>query len=253
MRSKTSVLLPLLISVLLLPSAAARSTLLSGTCLDTSCGTCAPGAGTTATNRMAMPDPGGTALPSRGLVGSSTCMYDAPVACMMSPGSVVPSAEPIALQYDEILIPAARSQWTPAFERPPPLSAGAPDSTVAPNNAAELRPYGGPGGGHHLPAKSAFSGAAGYDINQALAIPNEELARLGVRHGLVTGAQMTGYKAFAETGATLTWEAAAQIETQALVRGGMQPTMAQATVQQAIQALKNAGVSAPTRIPWKGQ
>ena len=58
-----------------------------------------------------------------------------------------------------------------------------------------LRPYGGPGGGHHLPAKSGFIGALGYDVNKALAIPNAELARLGINHGLVTGAQMLGYKA----------------------------------------------------------
>lgn len=119
-------------------------------------------------------------------------------------------------------------------------------------SAAELRPYGGPGGGHHLPAKSGFAGAPGYNANQALAIPNAELARLGVRHELVTGAQMTGYRAFGQTGATLTWEAMQHIETQALIRGGMNAAQARATVQQAIQALRNAGVSGPTRIPWGG-
>jgi len=63
---------------------------------------------------------------------------------------------------------------------------------------------------------------------------------------------MIGYKAFAQTGATLTWQAVEGIETQALVRGGMQPGIARATVLKAIQALKDAGVSAPTRIPWGG-
>jgi hypothetical protein len=141
-------------------------------------------------------------------------------------------------------------QWGNA----PPRQYDAPGDSFAPNTgaAAQLRPYGGPGGGHHVPAQSAFRGAAGYDPNAALAIPNAELARLGVRHELVTGAQMTGYRALAQSGGTLTWEAVAQIETQALIRGGMQPATAQATVQQAIQALKNAGVSGPTRIPWGG-
>ena len=118
--------------------------------------------------------------------------------------------------------------------------------------AAELKPYGGPGGGHHVPAKKAFEGAPGYDLNKALAVPNAELARLGVDHGLVTGGQSMGYRAFAQTGKTLTWEAVAEIETQALIRGGMDAGMARATVQKGIQALKDAGVSGPTRIPWGG-
>lgn len=117
---------------------------------------------------------------------------------------------------------------------------------------AVLRPYGGPGGGHHIPAKGAFTGAPRYDMNAALAIPNVELARLGVTHSVVSGTQMTGYRAFAQTGAPLTWEAIASIEANALVRGGMAPEMARATVSRAIQALKDAGVAGPTRIPWGG-
>ena len=136
-----------------------------------------------------------------------------------------------------------------------PAGRVAPQVTAAESaeaEAAQLQPYGGPGGGHHVPAKGAFTGAAGYDANAALAVPNAELARLGVDHGLVTGGQMIGYKAFAQTGATLSWEAVEGIETQALIRGGMQPSMARATAQQGIQALKDAGVSGPTRIPWGG-
>lgn len=113
-----------------------------------------------------------------------------------------------------------------------------------------LRPYGGPGGGHHVPAKGAFFGAAGYDAKAALAIPNEELTRLGISHSAVSGAQMTGYRVFAQTGAPLTWEALSIIETNALIRGGMVPEMAITTVKRAINALKKAGVSGPTRIPW---
>ena len=116
--------------------------------------------------------------------------------------------------------------------------------------AAELKPYGGSGGGHHPVAKSAFKGAANYDAKAALAIPNAELTRVGVNHSTVTGAQMTGYTAFAKTRATLTWESMQEIEVQALIQGGMKPDMAKSTVQTAIQALKDVGVAGPTRIPW---
>ena len=117
--------------------------------------------------------------------------------------------------------------------------------------AAELKPYGGPGGGHHVPAKKAFEGAPGYDSKAALAIPNAEMTRLGVQHlKLVTPAQQRLYSLFAKTGNKLTWNAMQSIETEALVAGGMEAGMARATVQKAIQALKDAGVSEPTRIPW---
>lgn len=114
-------------------------------------------------------------------------------------------------------------------------------------------PYGGPGGGHHVPAKSAFEGAAGYDPNVAFAIPNAELARLGAQHlKLITPAQQKLYTAFAKTGDPLTWQVMETIETQALISGGMNADIARITVQKAIQALKDAGVSGPTRIPWGG-
>ena len=61
---------------------------------------------------------------------------------------------------------------------------------------------------------------------------------------------MTGYRAFAKTGATLSWEAVAKIETAALTKGGMKLEMAQATVSKAIKALQDAGIANPTRIPW---
>jgi hypothetical protein len=121
---------------------------------------------------------------------------------------------------------------------------------VPEGESANLKPYGGLGGGHHVPAKSAFTGAAGYDANAALAIPNAELVRLGVSHSAVSGAQMTAYRAFAKTGNYLTWETVSTIETNALVRGGMAPDVARATVTRAINALHQAGVAGPTRIPW---
>ncbi|WP_437523831.1 SpvB/TcaC N-terminal domain-containing protein [Sorangium sp. So ce726] len=147
------------------------------------------------------------------------------------------------------LPPAAGGGGAKEPPKPPAAVAAEPPKKPAAEGAA-LRPYGGPGGGHHVPAKGAFTGAAGYDANAALAIPNAELARLGMSHSAITGAQMTGYRAFAQTGAPLTWEAVTIIETNALVRGGMAPGMASATVTRAIDALRQAGVSGPTRIPW---
>jgi len=69
----------------------------------------------------------------------------------------------------------------------------------------------------------------------------------------VTGAQKSLYQAYAKTGQPLTWDATKSIETQALVRAGMNPGAAQATVARAIDALKAAGVSGPTKIPWGGK
>jgi RHS repeat-associated protein len=137
-----------------------------------------------------------------------------------------------------------------------PATAAKNVATVAKDITEEqvlLKEYGGPGGGHHIPAKSAFIGAAGYDLNKALAIPNAELARLGINHGVVTGAQMVAYKAFANTGATLTWEAMSTIETNALIKGGLNAASAKGVVIEAINDLKKAGVTNPTRIPWGGK
>lgn len=103
----------------------------------------------------------------------------------------------------------------------------------------------------HVAIKSAFRGAPGYDLNDALAIPNAEMKRLGVNHNLVSVAQREMYTAFARTGRSLTWDVVQKIETDALLRGGMQDqTMARTTVQRAINSLKEAGVSGPARIPW---
>ncbi len=115
-----------------------------------------------------------------------------------------------------------------------------------------LQPFGEPGGGHPVLAKSAFRGATGYDVNAALAIPNAELMRLRLSHSAITGAQSTGYRLLKQSGAPLTWESMAIIETKALVRGGMEPAGAQATVWEAIRSLQAAGVAGPTRIPWGG-
>ncbi|CAN5831421.1 hypothetical protein BH11PLA1_BH11PLA1_01550 [soil metagenome] len=115
---------------------------------------------------------------------------------------------------------------------------------------AVTQAYGGTGGGHHVLAKSALVGAEGYDLNAALAISNAELKRLGLDHSVITGGQQIGYRALALSGEKLSWEAMERIETQALIRAGMQPGVALATVRKSIQEVKDAGVVEPIRIPW---
>jgi hypothetical protein len=129
------------------------------------------------------------------------------------------------------------------------MGISAAESRTAP---AALKPYGGTGGGHHIPAKAAFKGAKGFDANKVLAIPNEEMARLGINHGLVSGAQQKLYRALAASGEEISWGAMRCIEIQALIKGGASSKIAQATVDKAISALRNAGIE-PTRIPWGGK
>jgi hypothetical protein len=130
--------------------------------------------------------------------------------------------------------------------------AGAVGGRIAENRAIEMRPYGGLGGGHHTPPKKAFEGAAGYDKNKALAIPNDVMELLGIRHPTITGEQARLYNAFSKTGKSLTWEVIEEIETQSLIKGGAAAAQARDAVQKAIRALKDAGVVGPTRIPWGG-
>lgn len=111
-----------------------------------------------------------------------------------------------------------------------------------------LRQYGF-GGGHHVPAKSVLRGANGFSKWRGPAIPKDELARLKINHGLVTKAQLAGYRALARSGVPLTWEAVEEVETNALVHAGMKPSAARATVQRAIKHLREPGVVAPTRYP----
>jgi hypothetical protein len=113
---------------------------------------------------------------------------------------------------------------------------------------AQLQPYRS-GGGHHVPAKIAFTGASGYNPGAAPAIPKSELARLNIKHSSVTGAQSRLYTSFAKSGQPLTWGSMAQIETQALVSAGMHPATAASTVRAAINSLRLSGVAGPTHLP----
>jgi len=127
--------------------------------------------------------------------------------------------------------------------------AGKVQSMTVEVEPAVLKPH-KEGGGHHTPAKRAFEGAPNYDAKKALAIPNSELKRLNVEHPKITGIQRTKYLDFAKTNKTLTWDAIANLETEVLVKAGMNPATARVTVAKAIQALKESGVAAPVRIPW---
>lgn len=127
--------------------------------------------------------------------------------------------------------------------------AGKVQSMTVEVEPAILKPH-KEGGGHHTPAKRAFEGAPNYNEKKALAIPNAELKRLNVEHPRITGIQRTKYLDFAKTNKVLTWDAIAKLETEVLVKAGMNPATAKATVDKAIQALKEAGVAAPVRIPW---
>jgi len=115
-----------------------------------------------------------------------------------------------------------------------------------------LKPY-SEDGGHHIPAKKAFEDDPAYNPNDALAIPNAELESLGLRHSKITGAQKTLYSAYAKQGKPLTWDAVESIETRALIKSGLDPGRAAATVRETIKALIASGVKVPTRIPWGGK
>lgn len=78
------------------------------------------------------------------------------------------------------------------------------------------------------------------------------MKKLGMEHEEITQAQRRLYRELSQTGCDLTWEVVQDIETRALVASGMPQEMAEATVKHAIEALKQAGVSKPTHIPWGG-
>lgn len=103
-----------------------------------------------------------------------------------------------------------------------------------------------------MPAKKVFEGAAGYNAVGSLAIPNEVLKELEIRHTAISGARSSLYRAFAKTGEKITWDAVEEIETKALAQAGMNAEKARANVRTAIRELKKEGVRGPTRIPWGG-
>lgn len=111
-------------------------------------------------------------------------------------------------------------------------------------------------GGHHPVAQAAMRNAANYDAGAALALPDAALRQLGVPHlgrGSISAFQNTLYSAWrrANPGVAPTWDTVRQIETQAMSRAGMDPTLARTIVDRAIRDLEARGVAGPTRIPWR--
>ncbi len=60
------------------------------------------------------------------------------------------------------------------------------------------------------------------------------------------------YKEFAKKSKKLTFEIMLEIETQALIKLGVDPIVALATVKKAIDAIKARGIIIPKRIPMGG-
>ena len=162
--------------------------------------------------------------------------------------TLAPPASQAKLPTLKITLEESRA-GTPKTDFSPKTNPRFSRGEVAPNSI-EMQPYGGPGGGHHTPPKKAFEGAPGYDKNTALAIPNDVLKSLKIDHPKITGAQAKLYSAFSKLCKPLTSEVIEEIETKALIAGGANPGQALATVKKALQALKDAGVTGPTQIPW---
>jgi len=142
---------------------------------------------------------------------------------------------------------ADESGGGPRRPKAPPATGGAGNEID--KDTVRVQPYGGPGGGHHLLAKSAFRGAKGNDTNAMLAIPNDELARFKIYHPDISGAQQKGYRAFARKEIPLSLDGAGEIDGQALIDAGLAPKAARNAMQQAVAWARARGIK-PTRIPW---
>jgi hypothetical protein len=155
--------------------------------------------------------------------------------------------------FKKVAVRQDPDEWILHYEYNPSGDLKKPKKTQKGGGRCELRPYGGSGGGHHIPAKRAFQGAPNYDPNSALAIPRAELDRLNISHGQITGGQAAGYTAVGTKGdTTLSWDDIEKVEIWALEYAGMERGMAVDVVERAISALRRSGVKRATRIPWVG-
>lgn len=132
----------------------------------------------------------------------------------------------------------------------------APKDLIAPASQAhkiKLTPYGGSGGGHHLPAQATLKGAPAADVNVWPAMSNPELRKWNLWHPDITAAQRRWYMAFGEGGERMEWEDAAGIETQSLLETGIgNADTAADAAQRSVNFQRKSGISAPTWIPWVG-
>jgi RHS repeat-associated protein len=104
--------------------------------------------------------------------------------------------------------------------------------------------------GHHVHAKRAFEGVAGYDRMKALAVSDGALARFGVRHADVTAAQQRLFRALDASGAPNNLTQHSRVAYQALVQAGVPANAAKQMVIQSQSQLIRFGAVEPARIPW---
>ena len=91
------------------------------------------------------------------------------------------------------------------------------------------------------------------EMARALAIPNSELAALGLKHtgpGSITNAQRLLIKRLVMSGAPNTTKAQAGIARAALVRAGLPSDEARMVVAKAVKVVESRGVMAPAHMPW---
>lgn len=79
-----------------------------------------------------------------------------------------------------------------------------------------------------------------------------ELARLGIQHQVVTNTQRALFNQLKASGGANTLKAHSRIAVEALVAGGASRPQARSLVAQSLQNLRQQGVSFPTWIPFTG-
>jgi hypothetical protein len=104
--------------------------------------------------------------------------------------------------------------------------------------------------GHHVHAKRAFEGVAGYDRMKAFSVSDKTLAEFGVRHADVTVAQQRLFRVLDASGAPNTLTQHSRVAYQALVEAGVPTEAAKQLVVQSQAQLIRSGVTEPARIPW---
>lgn len=95
-----------------------------------------------------------------------------------------------------------------------------------------------------------FRGDDLYDLNRALAIPNDTLKAMRISHPSLSGTQKSLYADAARSGKILTLDGA--IEVRALVQHGVKPSVARQIVGAAADDLVAQGVRAVTWHPGLG-
>jgi hypothetical protein len=99
--------------------------------------------------------------------------------------------------------------------------------------------------------KSAFKSHPKYDLNKALCLSNEEMARLGINHLKVTKIQRALCLELQKTGRELTRKELNKISIEALVVGGAGRQLARDIVARSQWDLRSKGVRMPTSFPYK--